>query len=330
MDEQTLTEPEFEDLRCLAGLIIPASAKYNVPGADDDRIVSDIVGSIARDLGYVRTALSTLRALAGGSFAALDATRRAEVAAKLRAEGGVPVRVLLFCAPEDLTGDAATNQRIIARAGLLLRTFADKAIDTESLRNELSAAEWVVDALFGTGLSGPIREPLATVVNAINAGPARILAVDIPSGLDCDTGVPLGPTVRAQHTVTFVAAKRGTPATITEIAGSFDISKAHLMKVVNRLGKQGYLDTVRGKGGGIRLARAPADIRVGAIVRATEEELAVIGCLSTLGFRRIEGRCILRHALDGATRAFLQTLDGYTRPISWRRVGRCSPFEATT
>ena len=94
MDEQTLTEAEFEDLRCLAGLIIPASAKYNVPGADDDRIVSDIVGSIARDLDHVRTALSTLRALAGGSFAALDPTRQSEVAAKLRAEGGLPVRVL--------------------------------------------------------------------------------------------------------------------------------------------------------------------------------------------------------------------------------------------
>jgi len=94
MDVQTLTEAEFEDLRCLAGLIIPASAKYNVPGADDERIVSDIVGSIARELDHVRAALSTLRALAGGSFAALHATRRAEVAAKLRAEGGVPVRVL--------------------------------------------------------------------------------------------------------------------------------------------------------------------------------------------------------------------------------------------
>jgi len=94
MDVQTLTEAEFEDLRCLAGLIIPASAKYNVPGADDDRIVSDIVGSIARELDHVRTALRTLRALAGGSLAGLDATRRAEVAAKLRAEGGVPVRVL--------------------------------------------------------------------------------------------------------------------------------------------------------------------------------------------------------------------------------------------
>jgi len=94
MDVQTLTEAEIEDLRCLAGLIIPASAKYGVPGADDDRIVSDVVGSIARDLDHVRAALATLRALAGGSFAALDAPRRAAVAAKLRAEGGLPVRVL--------------------------------------------------------------------------------------------------------------------------------------------------------------------------------------------------------------------------------------------
>ncbi len=94
MDQDILTAAECEDLRCLAGLIIPTSAKYDVPGADDDRIVSDIVGSIALDLDHVRSALGTLRALAGGSFAALDATRRAEVAAKLRADGGTPVRVL--------------------------------------------------------------------------------------------------------------------------------------------------------------------------------------------------------------------------------------------
>ena len=94
MDVQTLTEAEFQDLRCVAGLIIPASAKYDVPGADDDRIVSDIVSSIGRDLDHVRTALRTLRALACGSLATLDATRRAEVAARLRAEGGLPIRVL--------------------------------------------------------------------------------------------------------------------------------------------------------------------------------------------------------------------------------------------
>ena len=116
----------------------------------------------------------------------------------------------------------------------------------------------------------------------------------------------------ALRTLIFVGAKGGRLATIAEIAESFDISKAHLMKVVNRLGQQGYLDTVRGKGGGIRLARSPVEIRVGAIVRETEEDLAVMGCLAETGFCRIEGCCVLRHALREATLAFLQTLDGYS------------------
>ena len=101
MSNQTLTEAEVADLRCLAGMIVPPSAKYDVPGADDDRIVSDIVNSIGRDWEKVRAALATLRTLAGGPFAALDATRRAEVATKLRAEGGSPVgvltRIVLLC-----------------------------------------------------------------------------------------------------------------------------------------------------------------------------------------------------------------------------------------
>jgi len=83
------------------------------------------------------------------------------------------------------------------------------------------------------------------------------------------------------------------------------------MKVVNRLGQQGYLDTIRGKGGGMRLARPPAEIRVGAVVRETEEDLAVMGCLAETGFCRIEGCCVLRRALREATLAFLQTLDSY-------------------
>ena len=116
----------------------------------------------------------------------------------------------------------------------------------------------------------------------------------------------------ALRTLIFVGAKRGGLATIAEIAESFDISKTHLMKVVNRLGQQGYLDTVRGKGGGIRLARPSAEIGVGAIVRETEEDLAVMGCLAEPGFCRIEGCCVLRRALHEATLAFLQILDGYT------------------
>src|SRR5580693_4526598 len=116
----------------------------------------------------------------------------------------------------------------------------------------------------------------------------------------------------ALRTLIYVGAKGARLSTIAEIAESFDISKTHLMKVVNRLGQQGYLDTVRGKGGGIRLARSPAEIRVGAIVRETEEDLAVMGCLGETGFCRIEGCCVLRRAFREATLAFLQTLDGYT------------------
>ena len=116
----------------------------------------------------------------------------------------------------------------------------------------------------------------------------------------------------ALRTLIYVGAKGARLSTIAEIAESFDISKTHLMKVLNRLGQQGYIDTIRGKGGGMRLARPPAEILVGAIVRETEEDLAVMGCLSETGFCRIEGCCVLRRALREATLAFLQTLDGYT------------------
>jgi NAD(P)H-hydrate epimerase len=84
-----------------------------------------------------------------------------------------------------------------------------KPFEDEKLRHELAAAEWIVDALFGTGLTGPVRPPFAQVITAINRQCARVLAVDIPSGLDGDTGQPLGPTIRAEHTATFVAQKTG-------------------------------------------------------------------------------------------------------------------------
>jgi Rrf2 family nitric oxide-sensitive transcriptional repressor len=116
----------------------------------------------------------------------------------------------------------------------------------------------------------------------------------------------------ALRTLIYVGIKGGRLSTIAEIAESFDISQNHLMKVVNKLGQQGYIETVRGKGGGIRLGRLPAQIRVGTVVRETEEDLAVMGCLAETGFCRIEGCCVLRRALREATLAFLQTLDGYT------------------
>jgi NAD(P)H-hydrate epimerase len=120
----------------------------------------------------------------------------------------VPVRVLLFARPEELTGDAAVHYQVIARSGLDVQEWAG-AVDEVALVTELAVAEWVVDALFGTGLTGAVRPPLDRVIAALNGGKARVLAVDIPSGLDADTGGPLGPCVRAEHTVTFAALKKG-------------------------------------------------------------------------------------------------------------------------
>lgn len=120
---------------------------------------------------------------------------------------GVPVQVLLFAAPEELRGDAAINYHIIERSGIPITPMV--TADEAELRRALTAADWVVDSLFGTGLTGPVRPPFDRVIAAINAGSGRVLAVDIPSGLDCDTGEPLGPAVRAQHTVSFVALKKG-------------------------------------------------------------------------------------------------------------------------
>jgi Rrf2 family nitric oxide-sensitive transcriptional repressor len=116
----------------------------------------------------------------------------------------------------------------------------------------------------------------------------------------------------ALRTLIYVGAKGDRISTIPEIARSFGISRTHLMKVVNKLGQQGYIETVRGKGGGIKLGRPPREITVGRIVRETEEDLAVMGCLAEAGFCRIEGCCVLRRALREATQDFLTRLDGYT------------------
>jgi NAD(P)H-hydrate epimerase len=122
---------------------------------------------------------------------------------------GVPVRALLFARPESLAGDAAINYRILERSGVPLEVLAGPALDEANLRAELRLSAWVVDALFGSGLQGPVRPPLDRVIALINDSPARVLAVDVPSGLDSDTGQPLGATVRAHHTATVAAPKKG-------------------------------------------------------------------------------------------------------------------------
>ncbi len=115
---------------------------------------------------------------------------------------GFDVRVVLVAEPDELRGDAAANYAVLKRAGFPIDGI-------ERLREELAGSDWVVDALLGTGAIGDPRPPIAGVIEQLNEIYARKLAVDLPSGLDCDTGIPGTLTIRADHTCTFVAPKIG-------------------------------------------------------------------------------------------------------------------------
>lgn len=110
----------------------------------------------------------------------------------------------------------------------------------------------------------------------------------------------------------FLATKGDALSTIQEIAESFGISRAHLMKVVHQLGLLGYVTTIRGKNGGLKLLKTPEHIKIGAVVRDTEEDLAVLGCIDTHDYCVISKACLLRRAFREATEAFLVVLDKYT------------------
>jgi hypothetical protein len=101
MPNKNLTPEQARDLRALAGMIIPASAAFGVPGADDELIFGDILRSLERDTDDACRALAQLAALAGGAFADLTPERRGEVANTFRESGGAPlaalVRVILLC-----------------------------------------------------------------------------------------------------------------------------------------------------------------------------------------------------------------------------------------
>ncbi len=111
----------------------------------------------------------------------------------------------------------------------------------------------------------------------------------------------------------FLALKGDGLATIAEVAKAYGISKNHLMKVAHQLGVAGYVETVRGKGGGLRLARRPQDVMIGEVVRRTEPDMALVPCFDPDGAScAIFQSCALRGALSSARDAFLSVLDGCT------------------
>jgi Rrf2 family nitric oxide-sensitive transcriptional repressor len=100
--------------------------------------------------------------------------------------------------------------------------------------------------------------------------------------------------------------------TISEVAGVYRISEAHLTKVTHQLGLAGWLETVRGKGGGMRLAAAPVDINVGAVVRSIEPDFALVACLSGDTTCRLTGNCRLTGIVSAALQSFMVHLDRHT------------------
>jgi NAD(P)H-hydrate epimerase len=121
---------------------------------------------------------------------------------------GHAVRVLLWAQPDELIGDAAANYRILAKTDVPIECM-DGAHDAARLATQLDGAAWIVDSLLGTGARGEPRPPLDAVIDQLNAAAPPKLAVDLPSGLDCDTGRPAMHTIRAAETCTFVASKTG-------------------------------------------------------------------------------------------------------------------------
>lgn len=114
----------------------------------------------------------------------------------------------------------------------------------------------------------------------------------------------------------YLAIKRDALVTIQEISDAYGISKNHLMKIVQQLGELGWVETIRGRNGGLRLAEASLSLSVGEVVRATENDFALVGCFDNERDSHracvIEPQCRLKHALDAALKAFLAELDNHT------------------
>jgi Rrf2 family transcriptional regulator, nitric oxide-sensitive transcriptional repressor len=111
----------------------------------------------------------------------------------------------------------------------------------------------------------------------------------------------------------YLALKDDGLATIEAIAESYGISKNHLMKVTHQLGVGGYIETVRGRHGGLRLARPAKEIGLGDVVRYTEPDFAIVVCLEPVDEDcAVRPNCVLRRALELARDAFLKVLDEYT------------------
>jgi len=122
---------------------------------------------------------------------------------------GIDAKVLLLAPPQDLQGDALANYTVLKHTEVEIVDLSQSDSLLEELVAHAAGASWLVDALLGTGATGAPREPYDEAIHWMNAQDTKRLALDVPSGLDCDSGVAADPTVRAGLTCTFATAKVG-------------------------------------------------------------------------------------------------------------------------
>lgn len=209
------------------------------------------------------------------------------VAARHLAGAGVPVRVLLVAPPSQGRGDAAVALAAAGRVGVSIQDGSGWS-DGAAWQAHLEGASVVVDAIFGTGFHGEVRGPAAAAIAGMNQVVARKLAVDIPSGLDADTGRASGPVFRADVTATMGAWKLGLAIDAAGPAGRVEV--VDLGVPVARADGAAHAFLLDEAGVAARLPRRTSDAHKGS----SGHLLVVAGSAGKTGAALLVGRAALR------------------------------------
>lgn len=134
----------------------------------------------------------------------------------------IPVTVFAIDSPSKYRGDALINLQILERLFIPLHFIQSASLDFSLLKTSLSDADWVVDSLLGTGVNGEPREPVKSIIETLNESGKPIFSVDLPSGLNADTGESYGTVIRARATGTMVAWKRGLGLADPDLVGEVE------------------------------------------------------------------------------------------------------------
>ena len=173
---------------------------YGMPGI----LLMENAGRVAAEIIHQFSPPGLIEILCGGGNNAGDGY----VIARHLQIFGRDIQLTCVVPLRKLQGDAQTNALTAQQAGIPTRLIDDRGMDSEPHALEITASS-VVDALLGTGSRGPLRGHYSKLVSMANAHPGMRFAIDIPTGLDCDTGEASDPTFHADHTITFVATKVG-------------------------------------------------------------------------------------------------------------------------